>query len=131
MSNYIATDPIADLLARLRNAQAVSHEQLTVPHSQAKMHILKLLKAGGFVTDFSTSKDNPGMIKIELSESVRPMLELKRLSKPGRRLYVRAGKIPISHGGRGLIVVSTSQGMMSGNDARKRRLGGELICEVY
>lgn len=131
MGSAITTDPIADLLARLRNAQLVNHPSLSVPFSTTKMHLLKLLKTAGYVADFASVKEPKAAINIELTGATRSFQKLRRLSKPGRRLYVRVGEIPFSHGGRGLIIVSTSQGLMSGDEARKRRLGGELICEVY
>jgi small subunit ribosomal protein S8 len=122
-------DPIANLLTSIRNAEAASHSELTVPHAKASLAILSILKKNGYITDFSEQNDTmPKRISITLVMDIRH--KYKRLSTPGRRLYTVAKDIPIVLRGVGMVIVSTSKGMMTGKEARKLMLGGELICEV-
>lgn len=131
------TDPIADFLTRIRNAQLVSHEQLSLPSSRTKTELARLLKDQGYINDFNvaTSTDGPGQvltIKLRYDEQRRPALAgLKRISKPGRRVYVNSDEIPRVMGGMGTSIVSTSKGVMTGHDARKQKVGGELWAEVW
>ncbi len=128
------TDPIADMLARLRNAIAVRKNEISMPHSNIKESVAKLLKNNGFIDDVRVDKADVGKtLTLSISspyENAR-ITELTRLSKPGRRVYVGAGEIPSVKRGRGIVIISTSKGVMTGTDARKARLGGELICKVY
>ena len=110
------TDPIADLLTRIRNAQLAKHDKVTVKTSRLRNEILRILKEEGYIEDF----DNMPVIK-----------NISRESRPGRRVYVKHQAIPEVLGGLGLCIVSTSRGVMSGKDAREKRLGGELLCTVY
>jgi small subunit ribosomal protein S8 len=131
----IATDPIADMLSRIRNAVAVGKSEINMPHSNVKETLAKILARSGFVSEVKTTKDALGrkQLTIIINEDNAPsqLTEIARVSKPGRRLYVKTGEIPMIKRGRGIVVVSTSQGMMTGNEAKAKRLGGELICKVY
>lgn len=127
------TDPIADLLTRIRNALAVNKHAISVPHSQLKEQIVKLLKKQGFISDFQVSKEGFKSLNITLANDETPskITGLARISKPGRRVYVAAQEIPVIMGGHGLVVVSTSKGLLDGATARKQHLGGELMCKVW
>ena len=129
-----STDPIADMLARVRNAIMVNKHEVNMPHSKVKEAVAQLLKANNFVSDVRVSDATIGknltiVINGEFENS--RITEIKRLSKPGRRYYVSAAEIPTVKRGRGLVIVSTSKGMMTGVEARQQGIGGELICQVY
>lgn len=133
-SNMTSTDPIADMLSRIRNAMAVNKNTVSLPHSNAKESIAKLLRDNGFIDMVSVdSESNRKVLGLVLaSEDANCRIStLNRLSKPGRRTYVKSSEIPIVRRGRGIVIISTSNGIMSGQDARDKHLGGELICEVY
>lgn len=129
------TDPIADMLTRIRNAQMARKEWVEIPLSKFKYQLAKILEKEGYVT--SVRKEKKGQfekikIKLKYLENKEPAIRaINRISKPGRRVYVKKEKIPKVLGGLGLAVISTSQGLMTDKEARKRRLGGEVICEVY
>lgn len=128
------TDPISDMLTRIRNAALVRKEMVEVPHSKAKEALAKTLAASGYIDSLRTRQsDGRKTLEIIISSGGQPAVftSIKRLSRPGRRLYVQAKGIPIVKRGRGIVIISTSQGMMSGDQAAKKGLGGELICEVY
>ncbi len=129
------TDPIADMLTRIRNAQPVRHESVTMPVSKIKVAIAKVLKEEGFVRDFDVLRGQPQpVLRIHLSyrENREPAIGgLKRVSKPGLRVYVGKGEIPRIYGGLGVAVMSTSQGVMTGRQAWRQGLGGELLCYVW
>lgn len=129
-----STDPIADMLSRIRNAIAVRKHEVTMPHSKSKEAVARLLKDNGFLTDVRVTDASIGKtlaITInDASENAR-ITAITRLSKPGRRFYVGAKEIPVVKRGRGLVIVSTSKGMMTGRDAQTQGVGGELICQVY
>lgn len=130
----VSTDPIADMLTRIRNAIAVRKSEVVMPHSKVKQAVAELLKQSGFVsdvkvTDLSLGKSLTIVINSE-HENAR-ITEIARLSKPGRRTYVNATEIPTVMRGRGIVIISTSKGMMTGSDAKKQGIGGELICKVY
>lgn len=129
-----STDPIADFLTRIRNAANVGKNQITVPASKLKLTIATELKKAGYLADVKVEAQKPQdnlVITInEASENVK-FTELKRLSKPGRRLYVGADEIPKVKNGRGMVLISTSKGVMSGFAAKKQKLGGELLMEIY
>jgi small subunit ribosomal protein S8 len=129
-----STDPIADMLTRIRNAIAVRKNEVKMPHSKVKESVAKLLKDSGFVdnvvvADLTVGKEMT--IKINADDTNARITEIVRLSKPGRRAYAGSDKIPTVKRGRGIVIVSTSKGIMSGADAKKQGVGGELICKVY
>ena len=126
----VSTDPIADMLTRVRNAALVNKETVTLPHSKVKEAIATILSQHKFIGSVSVEQGVGGK-QLVLGISGAQVTEIKRLSKPGRRMYTAADAIPTVKGGRGLVVVSTSKGIMTGNDAKKQRLGCELICQVY
>ncbi|GAC1386728.1 MAG: 30S ribosomal protein S8 [Candidatus Saccharimonadales bacterium] len=129
-----STDPIADMLSRIRNAIAVRKHEVTLPHSKVKESVARLLKDSGFVDDVTVDAEKIGKsmtIVINQSQQNARISEIVRLSTPGRRAYVKAVKIPVVKRGRGLVIVSTSRGMMTGDQAKQLGVGGELICKVY
>lgn len=131
----ITTDPIADMLTRIRNAVAVGHERVAMPSSKLKVNIARILVDEGFIDRYEVS-ENGHRSELELilryAERRRPVIEgLKRVSRPGHRVYAGAQELPRVQGGLGVAVVSTSQGLMPDREARKRRLGGEIVCEVW
>src|SRR5688572_23329220 len=132
--NMVSTDPIADMLTRIRNAIAVRKHEVVLPHSKLKQAVAELLKDSGFLTDVSVADATVGKsMKIVINrenENAR-ITEIVRASKPGRREYVASKEIPIVKRGRGIVIISTSRGLMTGNEARKAGVGGELICKVY
>lgn len=131
----ISTDPIADMLTRIRNAIAVNRSEISLPHSNVKETVAKILAKNGFLSDVKTAKDDFGYKQLQITITPEgtnsTITEIARLSKPGRRQYVKSGEIPMIKRGRGLVIVSTSQGMMTGEEAKTKHLGGELICKVY
>jgi small subunit ribosomal protein S8 len=134
MKMQSTTDPIADLLTRIRNAIAVNKTEVVVPASKLKLTIAEQLKKAGYLADVKMVEAKPrGTIVITLSKPGEnsPITEIQRVSKPGQRVYAGATEIPRIKGGRGIVLVSTSQGVMTGQAARKARLGGEVLCKVY
>ena len=129
------TDPIADLLTRVRNAGMARHDSVLVPASKMKQAVANILKEEGFVKDVDTVKSGQWrMIRLRLLPSVRNQASirgLKRISRPGLRVYVNRDEIPRVYGGLGVAILSTSQGVMSGQDARNRGIGGEVLCYVW
>ncbi|PID31967.1 30S ribosomal protein S8 [Candidatus Saccharibacteria bacterium] len=128
------TDPIADMLSRIRNAMAVRKTSISLPHSKVKESVARLLRDSGFIDDVSVADAAVGktLTIVINAEGTNPRItEITRLSRPGRRDYAKSEKIPTIKRGRGLVVVSTSKGMMSGAEAKKAGIGGELICKVY
>ena len=130
------TDPIADLLTRIRNAISIRHETVTVPMSKMKLELVRILKEEGFIEDYQSVKtDNPrAAIKIRLhyrSKDEPGLNGLKRVSRPGLRVYVGKGEIPRYYGGLGVAILSTSDGVMTGKQAWRKGLGGELLCYVW
>ena len=125
-------DPISDLLTRIRNAGTARRTTVIMPYSKLKEQVAGILKDNGFIENVSTSTDG-GFRSLELTLSSDPekITALIRVSKPGRRVYTSAKDIPLVLGGRGMVIVSTSGGVMTGRDARKKGLGGELICKVW
>ncbi len=125
------TDPIADMLTRIRNGAAAGKQTVSIPHSKIKEAIAGILKQHGYIVNFKTvSPVNFPMIEVELGQASSD-LTLVRVSKPGRRIYSSSKEIPRVLGGRGIVIISTPSGLMSGQEARKKGLGGELICKVY
>ena len=130
----MVNDPIADMLSRIRNAQAVSKEEVVFPYSKIKYQIAKILEKKDFVK--KVSKSGRGIekkIKIVLiyDKRVPRIAGLKRISKPGQRIYKPAKEIRAAHGKAGLVIVSSSNGLITNKEARKKNLGGELICEIW
>ncbi len=128
------TDPIADMLTRLRNALAVKKAEVIVPHSKIKLAIAEILKKNGYIVDYEKTDDNYGEIKIILKyrESGKPAITfLKRISKPGRRVYAPKDELPVVLNSLGMAIISTSQGIMTNKSAKKAGVGGEVLCEIY
>ncbi len=126
-------DPIADMLTRIRNAQAVGKEQLTLPSSNFKLAILRVLKEEGYIQDYnSQTADGKSDITVVLKYyQGRPVIEkIKRISKPGLRDYKRNDELPVVSAGMGIAIVSTSKGVMTERAARAQKLGGEVVCIV-
>ena len=126
-------DPIADMLTRIRNAGRALLPTVQIPHSRMKESIAGILKLEGYVAEVNVEGKVPKTIKIKLKyEGKKTVIEgLKRISTPGLRRYVGASEIPRVRGGLGVAVVSTSEGLMTGTQARKKNLGGELVCYVW
>jgi len=130
----VSTDPIADMLTRIRNALAVRKTEVSMPHSRIKRSVAEILKQNKYIVDVKVEGEGIEktlVLHITGEESSSPITELNRVSKPGRRVYAKVKDIPVVKQGRGLVIVSTSQGMMTGRDAKAKKLGGEVVCEVY
>ena len=129
------TDPIADMLTRIRNANMVRHEKLEVPASNVKKEIAEILKREGFVRDVEYVEDNKqGIIRIFLKygqENERVITGLKRISKPGLRVYAKSNEVPKVLNGLGIALVSTPQGMLTDKEARAKQVGGEVVAYVW
>jgi small subunit ribosomal protein S8 len=122
------------MLSRIRNALAVNKTQVVLPHSKVKESVARILKANHYVVGVSVADATVGkslIIELRNDEANSPITEIARMSTPGRRMYAPADKMPQVKQGRGIVVVSTSKGMMTGAEAHKQHLGGELICKVY
>jgi len=129
-----STDPIADLLARIRNAVMVGKNEITVPSSKLKKVVAEELKKAGYIAGVKVEAAKPRdilVVTINKPGENAAINEIKRLSKPGRRVYVSANDIPKVKSGRGIVLVSTSKGVVTGQEATKQRLGGELLLSVY
>tara|TARA_B100000965_G_scaffold399331_1_gene419101 strand:- start:1091 stop:1489 length:399 start_codon:yes stop_codon:yes gene_type:complete len=129
------TDPIGDLFSRIRNGQMRSLTSINVPASNFRLQILEVLKNEGYINNFFIEKkdNNKKNLKVDLKyyEGNPVIKEIKRISKPGRRIYSRATSIPKIQNGLGLAIISTPKGVMSDNEARKNNIGGEIICRVF
>ena len=131
------TDPIADMLTRIRNANTAMHETVTMPSSKLKESLADLLEREGYIAGFGVgpSRKGPGkVLEIQLkyaSDRTRTIAGLRRVSRPGLRIYARADRMPRVLGGMGVAVLSTSQGLMTDREARQRRVGGEVLCYVW
>ncbi|NLM52683.1 MAG: 30S ribosomal protein S8 [Firmicutes bacterium] len=129
------TDPIADMLTRIRNANMVKHESVEIPGSKIKLAIADILKKEGFVKDYEYKEDGKqGIIKIYLKygpNREHVITGLKRISKPGLRVYARKDQLPKVLGGLGIAIISTSQGIMTDKAARKAGVGGEVLCYIW
>ena len=129
------TDPIADMLTRIRNANTVGHETVEIPASKMKKAIAEILKEEGYITDFDVIEDDKqGMIKVTMkygSNKERVISGLKKISKPGLKVYAKANEVPKVLGGLGIAIISTSKGIVSDKEARKLGVGGEVICYVW
>ena len=128
-------DPIGDMITRIRNAQMRLLNNVNIPGSKLRAKILDVLKREGYISDykFSSGPNKHGSLSVDLKYSNgSPVIkEIKRISKPGRRIYARASSIPKIQNGLGLAIVSTSKGIMSDSDARNKNIGGEIICRVF
>ena len=129
----IKSDPLSDMLSRIRNAMAVNKPEIELPHSILKEKVAKILADYGFVTSVETVKGERPVLKIaiNLPGQGSAITSISRISRPGRRVYVKAGEIPTVKRGRGIAIISTSKGVMATPEAQQKKLGGELICEVY
>jgi len=130
----VVTDPIADMLTRIRNGITARHDSVLIPASKMKMSIARILKDEGFIIDYSVLKGSPQrMIKVNLKyiDGQPALVGIERMSKPGLRVYVGRGEIPRVYGGLGITIVSTSKGVMTGQQAWHKNLGGELLCSVW
>jgi small subunit ribosomal protein S8 len=131
------TDPIADMLTRLRNANIAFHDEVLMPSSKQKEALARILVSEGYIVGFEVGDDSsrPGrQLKITLKYSQdreRTISGLKRVSKPGLRVYSKADGVPRVLGGMGIAILSTNQGLMTDREARKRRVGGEILCQVW
>ena len=127
-------DPIGDMITRIRNAQMRQKHNVIVPNSKFRTKILEILKQEGFISSYKslTESDRKFNISVELkySNGVPVISEIRRISKPGRRIYAKASSIPKIQNGLGLAIVSTSKGIMTDNDARNKNIGGEIICRI-
>lgn len=129
------TDPIADMLTRIRNANTVGHETVEIPASKMKKAIAEILKEEGYIADFEMIEDDKqGMIKVTMkygANKEKVISGIKKISKPGLKVYAKAGEVPKVLGGLGIAIVSTSKGIVSDKEARKLGIGGEVICYVW
>lgn len=129
------TDPIADMLARIRNANLVSHETVELPSSKLKVELAKLLKDEGYIIDYSlreSGKFNILSIVLKYDEKKKPVISnLARISRPGLRTYCKAKNLPQVFGGLGIAIISTSKGLLTDRRARKENIGGEILCYVW
>jgi small subunit ribosomal protein S8 len=131
----VLTDPIADMLTRIRNANKALHERAEMPTSRLKEEIARILKEEGYITDFHVEKgESFDTLVIELKfghNRERVITDLKRVSKPGRRVYARRDRLPRVLGGMGISILSTSQGIVTSKTAAERGVGGEVVCFVW
>ena len=131
----VMTDPIADMLTRVRNANSVYHEKVEIPGSKIKQAIAGILKEEGFIKDFEViNDDKEGVIRVSLKygpNREKIITGIKRISKPGLRVYAKKEELPRVLGGLGIAIISTSQGVMSDKEARRKNLGGEVIAYIW
>ena len=129
------TDPISDMITRIRNAQLRTLNTVTIPNSKFRARILEVLKEEGFISDFKSSSNEKNnkllLVDLKYNNGVPVIKEISRVSKPGRRIYTKADSIPKIQNGLGIAIVSTSMGIMTDNDARSKNVGGEIICRVF
>ena len=127
------SDPIGDMLARIKNAQVRNHSKVSLPSSKFKAKIAEVLKSEGYIIDYSINDDKKPSIEINLKyNSGNPVINtIERISKPGRRIFSSASSLPKINNGLGIAIISTPQGVMTDVDARKKKLGGEVICKVF
>ena len=131
----VVTDPIADMLTRIRNANQMRYKEVEVPASKMKLEIARILKEEGFIADFKVKKnDVQNIIVLSLKygeKKERVITGLKRISKPGLRVYAKAEEVPTVLNGLGIAIISTSKGLLTDRKARKENIGGEVLCYVY
>lgn len=129
-----STDQIADLITRIRNAIMVGKTEIRVPTSKLKVAVTEGLKSAGYLEDYEIEEGKPrGTLHVIINKENMPakITEISKVSKPGRRVYVGVEEIPVIKSGRGLVLLSTSKGIMTGREAKKQRLGGEILVKVY
>ena len=127
-------DPIGDMITRIRNAQLRALNKVTIPSSKFRARILDVLKQEGYIANYKVSSENKKeTLKVDLkySNGLPVIKEIKRVSKPGRRIYAKADSIPKIQNGLGVAIVSTSKGIMTDDEARTQKVGGEIICKVF
>jgi len=131
----VMTDPIADFLTRIRNANSVNHEKVEIPASRMKKTMAQILKDEGMIKDFEYIEDGrQGLLRVHLKygpNKQKVITGLKRISRPGLRVYAKKDEVPRILGGLGIAIISTSQGVMTDKQARKRGLGGEVLCYIW
>ena len=128
----MTTDPIADMLTRIRNGLSANQTSVVVPYSKIKLSIAQILQNKGFIAGVKEIKNGAfASLELQLSGSNRKITTITRVSKPGRRMYAPKTEIPKVLGGRGIVIISTPSGIMTGSEAQKKGVGGELICMVY
>ncbi len=127
------TDPIADMLTRIRNALRVNKSEVTIPYSKLKVRIAEILKNEGYISSYSEQIENRQLkLKLKYQSDGRSAINsLRRISKPGRRVYCQADKLPRVLNNLGIAIISTPAGLMTVADAKKNKIGGEIICEIY
>ena len=132
------TDPIADYLTRLRNAAMAQHQDVRIPSSKLKRELARILKEQGYIEDYEVAPAPPGRpgeeirVTLKYTENRKPVISgLERVSRPGQRTYVDHDHIPRVQGGMGTAIISTSRGVMTGHDARRQRVGGEVVARVW
>lgn len=130
----MVTDPIADMLTRIRNANAMRYKEVEIPSSKVKVEIAKILKNEGFINDYKIKKNNVQdviVLNLKYNNKERVITGLKRISKPGLRVYTKSNEIPRVLNGLGIAIISTSQGIMTGKDAKAANLGGEVLAYIW
>lgn len=130
----VMTDPIADMLTRIRNANQAKHQSVTMPASRLKLEILNVLKNEGYISEYEKVEDGKqGVIKVTLkyNNKERVIQGLKKISKPGLRVYAKSSELPKVLNGLGIAIISTSNGIMTDREARQKKLGGEVIAFVW
>lgn len=129
------TDPVADMLTRIRNASGAEHEKVDIPASRLKVRIAGILKEEGFIKNFRVIEDSKqGTLRVYLkygAGNAKLITGLRRVSKPGRRVYVPSHRIPSVLGGMGVVILSTPQGVLTGRQSRSQKVGGEVLCYVW
>ena len=127
------SDPIGDMLTRIKNAQARNHNKVSLPSSKFKAKIADVLKSEGYIIDYKVNDEKKPSIEINLKYNLgNPVINtIERISKPGRRIFSSASSLPKINNGLGIAIISTPQGVMTDVDARKKKLGGEIICKVF
>lgn len=129
------SDPIGDMLTRIRNGQRAHHPTVLTPHSRLRTSVLDVLKREGFIRGYTEREERPGVVALEIElkyhEGQPVIREIQRVSKPGRRVYSKIRDLPRVHGGLGIAILSTPRGVMSDADARAANVGGEVLCQVF
>jgi small subunit ribosomal protein S8 len=126
------TDPIADMLTRIRNSSAAHRSEVKIPYSKVKFTIAKIMEKSGYVGNVAVNDETHELtVALRYDDRTPFFVSIKRVSKPGRRTYVKTDALPTVRSGNGLAIISTSQGMMTNLEAKARKLGGEVVCEIY